>query len=96
VAIGLSTSGESENVVRALRAAKKCGAHAAAFLGGTGGRAKRAAETALLVPTKDSPLIQEIHGFLLHVLCEEVDRRLRRRGRETRGKSQSGRKRSRG
>ncbi|MFQ5912636.1 MAG: SIS domain-containing protein [Nitrospinota bacterium] len=92
VVIGLSTSGESENVIRALRAARRRGAHAAAFLGGDGGRARRIADSALIVPASQVALIQEIHGFLLHVLCEEVERRLQgRRLRKGTGGS-SGRK----
>ncbi|MDP6482591.1 MAG: SIS domain-containing protein [Nitrospinota bacterium] len=88
VAIGISTAGASENVIRGLRAAGKRRAHAAALLGGTGGRAKRVADTALIVPSAEIPLVQEAHGFLLHVLCEEVDRRLKApRGGRTRRKT---------
>ncbi|MEE8110204.1 MAG: SIS domain-containing protein [bacterium] len=79
VAIGISTTGISENVIRGLRAAKKRGAHAAALLGGEGGRAKEVADTALIVPTSEGPLVQEVHGFLLHLLCEEVELRLQKR-----------------
>ncbi|MFQ5694194.1 MAG: SIS domain-containing protein [Nitrospinota bacterium] len=79
VAIGISTTGESENVVRALRAAKRRGAAAAALLGSGGGRAGRLADPALVVPGARVPLIQEAHGILLHLLCEEVERRLKKR-----------------
>ena len=98
VAIGISTTGGSENVIRGLRAAGKRGAHTAAFLGGAGGRAKRAADTALIVSGAEVPLIQEAHGFLLHVLCEEVDRRLRapragrKQGKTSPGGSAAGKK----
>ncbi|MBI2882087.1 MAG: SIS domain-containing protein [Candidatus Tectomicrobia bacterium] len=98
VAIGISTSGESENVIRALRMAKRCGARTAALLGGTGGRAGRLAGEALVVPSSRTPLVQEAHGFLLHVLCEEVERRLKGRLKKGRrgGPSDSGKKGRRG
>jgi D-sedoheptulose 7-phosphate isomerase len=89
VVIGFSTSGESENVIRALRTAKKKGAHTVAFLGEKGGRARRLVEFPLLVPSTHAPVIQEAHGFLIHLLCEEVDRRLKKRRPKGSGSSKT-------
>jgi len=76
LAIGLSTSGNSSNVLRGLQAAKRKGALTAAFLGRGGGQAKKMVDLAIVVPASRVSLIQEAHDAVLHVLCEEVDRRL--------------------
>ncbi len=83
LAIAFSTSGRSENVVRGLRAAKRRGAKTAALLGQGASPARRLADIALIVPATRVPLIQEAHELIMHVLCEEIDRRLGRpRGRQ--------------
>lgn len=76
--IGISTSGNSENVVRGFRAARRRGAQTAALLGRGGGRAKALADLAIVVPAARVSLTQEVHEVILHVLCEEIERRLRR------------------
>lgn len=76
VAIAFSTSGRSENVLRGLRAAKLSGAKTVALLGQGGGPARRVADLSLVVPASRVPLIQEAHELIVHVLCEEIDRRL--------------------
>lgn len=76
VAIAFSTSGRSANVLRGLRAAKRLGAKTVALLGQGGGPARRAADLSLVVPASRVPLIQEAHELIVHVLCEEIDRRL--------------------
>jgi D-sedoheptulose 7-phosphate isomerase len=76
VVIGLSTSGDSINVVRGLRAARRRHARTGALLGRTGGRVERVADLAIHVPVTSVPLIQEMHLCLLHLVCESIDRRL--------------------
>ena len=76
VAIALSASGRSPNVLRGLRAATRCGARTAALLGQGGGLARELAGLALIVPASRVSLIQEVHELIVHVLCEQVDRRL--------------------
>ena len=71
--LGLSTSGRSPNVVRALRAARDCGATSLALVGGHGGPVAAAAELALVVPSDDTARIQECHITLIHALCELVE-----------------------
>jgi len=72
-ALGLSTSGNSPNVVRGLDAAREMGLVTLALSGGDGGPVARAADLALVVPSLNPPRIQEVHITLGHVLCDLVD-----------------------
>lgn len=73
VAIGFSTSGNSGNVVAGLRAAQAAGLHAAAFCGAGGGALAAFADPLLLVPSDETPRIQEMHILLGHALCDAVE-----------------------
>lgn len=73
VAVGLSTSGNSENVVRALEAAAEAGMITVAMTGEGGGKAAAAAEISLQVPTSDTARAQEACMHLGHVICEMVE-----------------------
>jgi len=73
VAVGFSTSGSSGNVVEALRVAREMGLRTMAFSGGDGGPVAKAAELALVVPSRNTPRIQEVHITIGHVLCDMVD-----------------------
>ncbi len=73
VVVAFTTSGESENVVRGLRAARSRGATTLLFAGGTGGRARDLADHALVVPATETARIQEVHLLFLHLLSEQVD-----------------------
>jgi D-sedoheptulose 7-phosphate isomerase len=73
VAVGLSTSGSSPNVVAALVAARDLGLRTLALSGGDGGPVARAAELAIVVPSRHTPRIQEVHITIGHVLCDLVD-----------------------
>ncbi|HEU4708099.1 MAG TPA: D-sedoheptulose 7-phosphate isomerase [Methylophilaceae bacterium] len=70
VVIGLSTSGNSPNVVRAIETAKEIGATTIGMTGGTGGKLTALCDFNLVVPSSDTPRIQEAHIFIGHVLCE--------------------------
>ena len=72
VAVALTTSGKSENVVRGLNAAKAQGAVTIA-LTGSAGLSGAEADHVLAVPSTDAALIQEIHLMLIHVWCQAVD-----------------------
>jgi len=81
VAIGLTTSGESANVIAALRAARAKGLVTVAFTGEGGIRPKvgvkgTAVDFLLAVPSPSTPRIQEVHLVLLHLLAEEIENRL--------------------
>lgn len=75
VVVGLSTSGESPNVVRGIEAAKRKGATTVAFCGSTG-RLAGLCDLALAVPSTDTPRIQEVHITLGHIICELVEEEL--------------------
>ncbi len=74
--IGISTSGNSENVCRALDAARERGCRTLALIGGKEGRMARQAEHVLQVPSEYTPFIQEGHLLLIHLLCDLVERQL--------------------
>lgn len=70
--IAFSTSGNSHNVVKALKTALAQGCKSVAFLGVDGGRCKDLATVAVVVPSNDVPSIQEAHLVCVHWLCEQV------------------------
>src|SRR5687768_16257481 len=70
VVIGLSTSGNSPNVVRAIETAKQIGATTVGMTGGSGGKLTALCDFNLVMPSRDTPRIQEAHIFIGHVLCE--------------------------
>ncbi|MBI5556826.1 MAG: D-sedoheptulose 7-phosphate isomerase [Deltaproteobacteria bacterium] len=76
VFLGISTSGNSANVIRAVEAAKKIGARTAVLTGGSGGILAGEAELVLAVPSGKTPHIQEAHLWIEHMLCWLVDERL--------------------
>jgi len=71
--VGISTSGESPNVVRALRTAQRLGCYTVAFTGGARGVVASLADAAFVVPSRETPRIQETHITLGHALCGLVD-----------------------
>ncbi len=76
VAIGITTSGGSKNVVAALTVAKDRGLTAVAVTGCDGGEAGRIADVHLNVPDRSTARVQEVHRTLLHVICELVEETL--------------------
>ncbi|HML84060.1 MAG TPA: SIS domain-containing protein, partial [Bacteroidales bacterium] len=73
VLIGLSTSGNSKNILKAFEAAKNMGVTCIAFTGATGGHMKVLSDVLINVPSLDTPRIQESHIMLGHILCELVE-----------------------
>jgi D-sedoheptulose 7-phosphate isomerase len=74
--IGLSTSGNSKNVINAFDSAKKIGITRVALLGRDGGALKGMADLAIVVPAQTSDRIQEIHIKLIHMVIESLERQL--------------------
>lgn len=74
--IGLSTSGNSTNIVRAFETAASLGMKTVAFTGQSGGKMRNMADFLLNVPSTDTPRIQESHIMLGHVLCELIESQL--------------------
>jgi len=74
VAWGISTSGNSPNVVAGLRAARERGLYTIALTGQGGGRAAEWADVLLAVPLVETPRIQEIHLITYHFICAAIER----------------------
>jgi D-sedoheptulose 7-phosphate isomerase len=73
VLVGLSTSGNSANVIEAVEAARDLGMVTVGLTGSRGGRLAELVDHALKVPSDDTPRIQECHMLLGHTLCELVE-----------------------
>jgi D-sedoheptulose 7-phosphate isomerase len=73
VAIGITTSGNSPNVVKAFEVAKEMGMKTIAFTGNDGGVVAKMADFPLIVPSTSTPRIQEAHILIGHILCEMVE-----------------------
>ncbi len=76
VFIGISTSGNSENIIQAAEQAKQMGLRTICLLGQDGGRLKAIADACLIVPSKSTARIQEVHTLIIHAVCEEVIKNL--------------------
>ena len=76
VLIGISTSGNSKNVIEAMKVAKEKGMVVVSFTGATGGKMKEFSDLLLNVPSTDTPRIQESHIMIGHIICEIVERTL--------------------
>lgn len=71
--IGISTSGNSKNVLNAIRWAKEKGRKTIALLGNDGGDIKRYADIPIIIPSQDAARIQEAHITIGHILCELIE-----------------------
>ena len=76
VAVGITTSGASANVTRALVRARELGLGTIALTGKDGGETGRVVDVHLNVPSDSTPRVQEVHRTILHVLCELIERGL--------------------
>jgi D-sedoheptulose 7-phosphate isomerase len=72
-AIGISTSGRSENVIEALRLARERGLLTVGLSGRGGGRMGELCDYLIDVPHQETARIQEVHGMVVHVLCQIVE-----------------------
>jgi D-sedoheptulose 7-phosphate isomerase len=73
LALGLTTSGNSPNVVLALNKAKVLGVRATVMSGKSGGPAAEAADIAAIVPSEETDFIQEAHEAAIHYICHKID-----------------------
>jgi len=73
VIIGISTSGNSENVYRGLMAGKNIGCYTIGFLGNNGGNIKTICDSPLVINSVNTARIQECHILIGHILCEIVE-----------------------
>lgn len=75
-AIGISTSGRSQNVLEGLKTAKEKGAKTIGLTGQDGGKLKDIVDICLMAPSTNTPRIQEAHISCLHIICELVEEEL--------------------
>ena len=73
VAIGISTSGRSENVINALKRASELNCHTIGFSGQDGGEMNKLCDINLVIPSEDTPRIQEMHIVIGHTICHLID-----------------------
>ena len=73
VVIGISTSGTSNNVISALKLASKLNCHTIGFSGKNGGEMNNICNINLVVPSEETPRIQEMHMILGHTICHLID-----------------------
>jgi D-sedoheptulose 7-phosphate isomerase len=76
VAVGISTSGNSANVLRAMSTAKKIGLKTIALTGRSGGSLKNAVDYCICAPSNETPRIQECHILIGHIISELVEREI--------------------
>ena len=76
VLVGLSTSGNSKNVVRAFEEAIKKDIITVGLTGASGGRLKKLSDFIIMVPSEDTPRIQECHILIGHLVCELIETNL--------------------
>ena len=76
ILIGISTSGNSANIIRAFKTAQELGMITVGITGETGGKMKNISDYLLNVPSKDTPRIQESHILIGHIICELIESRI--------------------
>jgi len=77
IVIAISTSGNSKNVINGVTTAKKKGAYIIGLTGNNGGNLKKFVDINLVVPSKSTPRIQEVHRILMHIICENVEKNIK-------------------
>ncbi len=73
VLIGISTSGNSKNVIKAIESAKKIGMKVITLTGKSGGEMKNLGEVNIVIPSNNTPRIQEMHIMIGHMICALID-----------------------
>jgi D-sedoheptulose 7-phosphate isomerase len=76
IVIGISTSGNSPNVIEGIKEAKRCGATTIAMTGASGGRLRGNVDYLLTVPSENTPQIQESHIMIGHIICYLIEKEL--------------------
>lgn len=76
VLVGISTSGQSENILRAVKMAQSLGLNTLALLGKDGGLAKDLVDEVIVIPSTSTARIQEAHILIGHILCDLIEQEL--------------------
>lgn len=74
--LAISTSGNSKNLIQGAKSAKQSGMKVLGLLGKGGGELKNFCDIAIVVPSDNTPRIQEVHILLVHIISEEVEKKL--------------------
>ena len=74
--VGISTSGNSKNIIRALNLARNIGSKTIGFMGNDGGDMKNCVDVGIIVPSNDTARIQEVHITIGHIICEIIEQDL--------------------
>ncbi len=78
--IGISTSGNSENIINAFLSAKDKNIRTIALTGRSGGKMAEIADIAIIVPSEDTPRIQESHILIGHIICDIIEKEIFKEG----------------
>jgi D-sedoheptulose 7-phosphate isomerase len=73
VAVGISTSGNSQNILEALTVARQMGVYTIGLTGASGGRMRELVDVLIAAPSNETPRIQECHILVGHALCDAVE-----------------------
>lgn len=76
VLVAFSTSGNSKNIVEAIKKAKEKEIYVISFTGNDGGSIKEISDLNINVSSNNTPRIQEIHGFYIHIICELLEKKI--------------------
>lgn len=76
IVLGISTSGNSSNVIKGIEQAKKNGAYIIVLSGKEGGKLKDVADLSLIIPAENTARIQECHLTIIHILCKLIEKTL--------------------
>ncbi|HPD18586.1 MAG: D-sedoheptulose 7-phosphate isomerase [Candidatus Goldbacteria bacterium] len=77
-AVAISTSGNSENVIKGIKAARKKGLYVIGLTGEDGGKMKNLCDILINVKSKNTMLIQQVHVVFIHMICDELEKKLTR------------------
>ena len=75
VVLGISTSGNSVNIINGLKSAKSKNAKTISILGNNGGKIKNFSDVSIIVNSSSTPRIQEVHRIIYHIICEHVEKK---------------------
>ena len=76
VVLGISTSGNSINIINGLKSAKSKNAKTISILGNNGGKIKNFSDVSIIVNSSSTPRIQEVHRIIYHIICEHIEKKL--------------------
>ena len=76
ILFGISTSGNSANIINALKMAKKKGALTMSLLGCGGGKVAQESDFPIICSSNETPRVQEMHILIIHILCSVIENKL--------------------